>query len=50
MYTSQIPIYQKEKGKLKINNVFSIKWKELNNDLYKGIEKPHRHDYFSLFF
>ena len=50
MYTSKIPVYQKEKGNLKINDVFSIKWKELNHDLYKGVEKPHRHDYFSLFF
>ncbi|HLT42365.1 MAG TPA: hypothetical protein VKZ95_06635, partial [Sphingobacteriaceae bacterium] len=50
MSTAQIPVYQKKKGKLKINDLFSIKWKELNHELYEGVEKPHRHDYYSLLF
>lgn len=50
MYSSEIPIYQKEKGSFKISELFSIRWKEKNVDLYKGIEKPHRHNYYSILF
>ena len=50
MNNAEIPIYKKEKGSLKINELFSIKWKEKDVNLYKGIEKPHRHDYYSILF
>lgn len=50
MHNTRIPVYQKQKGKLKINELFSMKWKEVDHELYKGIEKPHRHDYFSILF
>jgi AraC-like DNA-binding protein len=50
MQIDQIPVYQKKKGKLKINDLFSIKWKEINHELYEGVEKPHRHDYYSILF
>ena len=50
MQNSQIPIYHKKKGKLKINDLFSIKWKPIDHELYEGVEKPHRHDYYSILF
>lgn len=50
MSNAKIPVYQKKKGKLKINDLFSIKWKEIDHELYEGVEKPHRHDYYSILF
>lgn len=50
MENLKIPIYQKEKGKFKINELFSIRWKPLDEDLYTGSERPHRHDYYSVLF
>ncbi len=50
MQNAPIPIYQKKKGKFKINELFSIKWKPINHGLYEGVEKPHRHDYYSILF
>lgn len=50
MQNFHIPIYQKKKGKFKINELFSIKWKPINQELYEGVEKPHRHDYYSILF
>jgi AraC-like DNA-binding protein len=50
MQKSHIPIYHKKKGKFKINELFSIKWKPINRELYEGVEKPHRHDYYSILF
>lgn len=50
MQDTHIPIYHKKKGKFKINELFSIKWKQIDHELYEGVEKPHRHDYYSIMF
>src|SRR5690554_6603227 len=50
MQKSHIPIYHKKKGKFKINELFSIKWKPIDRELYEGVEKPHRHDYYAIMF
>lgn len=44
-----IPVY-KSTGKKEESDFFTIKWLDLNIDSLERIEKPHRHDYFSLYF
>lgn len=44
-----IPVYQST-GKKKEDDFFTIKWLDLNIDSLERIEKPHRHDYFSIYF
>src|SRR5690606_15268249 len=44
-----IPVY-KSSGKKEEGDFFTIKWFDLNIDSLEQIEKPHRHDHFSIYF
>jgi len=50
MASSSIPIYQPGKGRVKIADFFTIKWKLFNAEQLESIARPHRHDYFSILF
>ncbi|TCK85105.1 helix-turn-helix domain-containing protein [Albibacterium bauzanense] len=50
MKSKSIPIYKSSSNILDEDDFFNIKWLDLNIDSLEKIKKPHRHDYFSIYF
>jgi len=50
METQSIPIYKSSSNILEEEDFFNIKWFDLNIDTLEKITKPHRHDYFNIYF
>lgn len=50
MKDKSIPIYKSSSNILDEDDFFNIKWLDLNIDSLEKIKKPHRHDYFSIYF
>lgn len=50
MKNKSIPIYKSSSNILDEDDFFNIKWLDLNIDSLEKIKKPHRHDYFSIYF
>lgn len=50
MKDKSIPIYKSSSNILGEDDFFNIKWLDLNIDSLEKIKKPHRHDYFSIYF
>src|SRR5690606_32365996 len=50
MKDKSIPIYKSSNNILDENDFFNMKWIDLNIDSLEKIKKPHRHDYFSIYF
>lgn len=50
MKSISIPVYKSSSSELDEGDFFSIKWLDLNIDSLEKIKKPHRHDYFSIYF
>jgi len=50
MIKKEIPIYKSSTNILDEDDFFNMKWIDLNIDSLEKIKKPHRHDYFSIYF
>lgn len=50
MIKKEIPIYKSSSNILDEEDFFNLKWIDLDIDSLEKIRKPHRHDYFSIYF
>src|SRR5690606_3616207 len=50
MKKKEIPVYKSASNILDEEDFFNMKWIDLNIDSLEKIKKPHRHDYFSIYF
>jgi len=50
MKSQSIPVYKSTSNVSDEIDFFNIKWIDLNIDSLEKIKKPHRHDYFSIYF
>lgn len=48
MNINSIPVYQKDQGNLKKNELLTFRVISADRTLYAGKAKPHRHDYYSI--
>jgi len=50
MENESIPIYKSSSNAWDEQDFFNMQWLDLNIDSLEKIKKPHRHDYFSIYF